>query len=247
MNNQVKPGKVMTYPVPATGVVGGNGYLIGALFVVATTTVAFSAGATFQGVTEGVQNLPKATGEGNLVDGQPAYWDVANARVSIDPTVGLPIGTVSTQSSTAAGLTADTTCDVRLNGQSLAGRALTLRKRLTIAQVNAGATLIPALPGLRIRLHDALAIAIGGAAAAVTTVDILATKAAASVKLVAFAQAGLLRSAVLRVGDASSAVLADGASFEPNDAGTAITASKTGANVTTATNIDFELLYSIEA
>ncbi|HEY6037327.1 MAG TPA: DUF2190 family protein, partial [Kofleriaceae bacterium] len=108
MINFLKPGKIMTYAVPASGVVSSNGYLIGALFVVATSTVAYAAGATFEGDTVGMYSLPKATGEGNLVEGEPVWWDVANSRVSIDPTVGIPIGTVGT----GGALTADTTCPV---------------------------------------------------------------------------------------------------------------------------------------
>lgn len=242
MINFLKPGKVMTYAVPAGGVVSSTGYLIGALFVVATATVAAATGATFEGDTEGMYTLPKATGEGALVEGAPVWWDVTNARVSIDPTVGIPIGTVGT----GGAATGDASVAVLLNGTSLAGRLLTVRKRLTIAQVNAGATLVPALPGLKVRMNSAKAIAVGGAAAAVTTVDILATQAAAGVKLVAFAQASLTQSAVLTAGGAGAAVLADGASYAPNDVGTGVTVGHTGAAVTTATNIDFEFTYSLE-
>jgi hypothetical protein len=52
---------------------------------------------------------------------------------------------------------------------------LTIRKRFTTAQVNAGATLLPAIPGLKYRLVDAYAIAVGGAMTTNTTADILAT------------------------------------------------------------------------
>lgn len=239
MNNFVKPGRIMTYTAPAGGVTSGGGFLIGALFVVATTTAA--AAASFEGDTEGVFTLTKATGEGDLVEGQPLYWDVANTRVSIDPTVGVPIGSVS-----AAALTAATKCDVRLNGVSLAGRTLTIRKRLPIASVNAGATLIPALPGLKIRVVDALAIAVGGAVGAVTTVDLLGTQATVSSKLVAFGQAALTQSAMVRAGSAGGVLLADGASLAANDVNTAVTVGKTGAAATTATNIDFEVTYSLE-
>lgn len=246
MNNFKALGQVMTCAVPAAGVTGGLGYLIGALFVVATRTVAFATGATFEGQRFGVCNLPKATGEGNLVDGQPVFWDVTNARVTIDPSVGLPIGVVSVLTSTALGLTADTTCDVLLSGQSLAGRTHTIRKRLTIAQINAGVTLLPALPGLGYRMVEAKGIAIGGAAAAVTTVDILSLLATVSRKLVAFAQASLTQSTVLRDGAAGAAVLADGASYTKNDAGAAVTVGVTGAPITTATHIDVSLTYSLE-
>jgi hypothetical protein len=69
-----------------------------------------------------------------------------------------------------------------------------LRTRVTIAQVNAGLTLIPAISGQKLRVVDCSIIAVGGAAGAVTTVDILGTQATASVKLVAYAQASLTQS-----------------------------------------------------
>lgn len=239
MKNFLETGKIMTYTAPAGGVTSGNGYLIGGLFVVAQASV--GAGLPFEGVTEGVFTLTKATGEGALVEGQPVYWDVANTRVSIDATVGLPIGTVA-----AAALTGDTSCSVRLHGQSLAGRMLTVRERFTIAQVNAGATLVPALPGLKVRMVDASAIAIGGAVGATTTVDILATQSASGVKLVAFAQASLTQNTQLRSGGAGAAILAGGVSYAQNDVNTAITVGKTGADVTTATHIDVLFTYTLE-
>jgi hypothetical protein len=123
------------------------------------------------------------------------------------------------------------------------------RQRFTIAEINAGVTLLSAIPATagpwKYRLVDAMAIAIGGAAAAVTTVDILATQSAGSVKLVAFAQASLTQSAVLRAGGAGATVLANGASFGENDINTAITVGKTGADITTATHIDINIQYEV--
>jgi hypothetical protein len=124
--------------------------------------------------------------------------------------------------------------------------ARTLRTRVPIASVNAGATLLPAITGKKYRLIDATAVAIGGDVGAVTTVDIGGTQSASGVKLVAFAQASLTRSTVLHAGDSGAAVLADGASFAQNDANTAITIGKTGASATTATAIDITLTYAIE-
>lgn len=126
---------------------------------------------------------------------------------------------------------------------------MTVRQRFTIAQVNAGAafTNLEAKPGFKHRLVDAYAIAVGGAAAAVTSVDILGTQAAAVVKLVAFLVAGLTQSTVLRAGAATNGVvLADGASFVACDANTPITIGKTGSNVTTATHIDVVLSFQID-
>lgn len=119
------------------------------------------------------------------------------------------------------------------------------RFRKTIAEVNAGVTLLAALVGFKYRLVDCLAISIGGAAGAVTTVDVIGTQTSA-VKLCAFAQANLTQSTVLRPGVTGCTVLADGASFVANDANTAITAGITGSSITTATHIDFILTYSID-
>lgn len=120
-----------------------------------------------------------------------------------------------------------------------------IRRRFTIAEINAGATLLSAIAGVKYRMVAARAIAIGGAVGALTTVDILGTQST-SQKLVAFAQAGLTRSAVLKDGDASSAVLADGASYAACDANTAITVGKTGSTGTTATHVDISFDYVLE-
>lgn len=120
------------------------------------------------------------------------------------------------------------------------------RQRFTLAEVNAGATLIAAYAGRKARLIDASIIAVGGAAAAGTTVDILATQSASGVKLVAFAQASLTQSALLRAGASGAAILADGASFVGNDANTAITVGKTGSSFTTATHFDVSITYALD-
>lgn len=134
------------------------------------------------------------------------------------------------------------------SAQSASGTGMdfTLRVRATIAEVNAGLTLLAAKTGVAYRINDMTMIAVGGAAGAATTVDILATQSAASVKLLATAIAALTRSAVVRAGAANATVLADGASFVRNDVGTAITLGKTGAALTTATHIDIILNYSVE-
>lgn len=123
---------------------------------------------------------------------------------------------------------------------------INIRSRFTTAQVNAGATIVPAEPGVRYRLIDASIIAIGGAAGAVTTVNIAGTQSASAVNLVAFAQASLLQSALLRAGGSGATILANGASFVANDANTALTIGKSGSDVTTATHFDVNLTYARE-
>lgn len=122
---------------------------------------------------------------------------------------------------------------------------LNLRQRFTIAEVNAGATILAAVAGLKYRLLSASAIAVGGAAGAVTTVDILATQSASSVKLVAFAQASLTQNTQLTSGGSGAAILAGGLSYVQNDVNTAVTIGKTGSSVTTATHIDVLLTYEL--
>lgn len=122
-----------------------------------------------------------------------------------------------------------------------------IRKRFTIAQVNAGAEIVPAAGDKQgLRLISCKMIAVGGAATAVTTVDILGTQGGSSVKLVAYAQASLTQSAVLTDGGSGATVLADGASYVTCDGGKNITIGKTGSSVATATNIDVILTYAIE-
>lgn len=121
-----------------------------------------------------------------------------------------------------------------------------LRTRFTTAEINAGATVLAALPGYKYRLVDAAAIAIGGNAATVTSVDLTATLSTSRI-LVSFLVAGLTRSTLLRAGAATNGVLlADGASYTANDANTAVTIIKAGSDMATATHIDLLLSYVIE-
>lgn len=136
-----------------------------------------------------------------------------------------------------------------LSGETIYARATavqSIRARFTIAQINAGATLLPAIPGFKYRMTSGRAISVGGAAGVVTTVDILATQSGV-VKLVAFAQASLTQNTELKSGGTGGAILAGGASYVANDANTAITVGVTGDPVTTATHIDIAVDYVVEA
>ena len=151
---------------------------------------------------------------------------------------GIAQDNVTITSGNAALQTLTVTGAVSLTGTvSITGMVQNVRQRFTVAQVNAGATIVPAVTGKSIRMVNCKAIAIGGAATTVTTVDIIGT-ATTPRKLVAYAQASLTQSTVLTAGGTGAAVLADGASFTANDAGTAVTIGKTGGDVATATHID---------
>jgi len=120
---------------------------------------------------------------------------------------------------------------------------INIRQRFTTAEVNAGATIVPAEAGVAYRLVDVALIAIGGAAATATSVDIRGTQAASVVNLLAAAVAGLTQNTLLRAGATNAAILAAGASFVANDVNTALTIAKTGSNLATATHIDVLLTY----
>lgn len=122
-----------------------------------------------------------------------------------------------------------------------------LRVRTATAAVNTGATLVPAVPGLKIRLIDMAMISIGGAAATATTVDIKATQSAGSVKLFAVPVASLVQTAVVKPGTiAASGPLADGACFVANDVNTAVTIGSTTNNLSGSTNIDVVLTFTLD-
>lgn len=150
------------------------------------------------------------------------------------------------------GKTDSTTYGSRFIGGVLVqfGMLMQQRTRVTVAQINAGFTLLPALPGVKWRVDDLKLIAVGGAASGATDVRLLGTRAALSVALGIAAVAGLTQSTVLRLGSpfatagtASIVALADGASHTPLDANTAVTTGKTGGSLATSTAIDVLLTY----
>lgn len=121
------------------------------------------------------------------------------------------------------------------------------RTRVTAAQINAGYTLLAAVTGLKYRIIDVTAIPIGGACAAVTSVEIRGTQSAGAVVLLSYAQANLTQSTILKPNSTGVTALADGASLAPNDVTTGITIIKNGADMTTCTNIDVTLTYALES
>lgn len=73
--NFVQPGRTLTLTAPSGGVVAGLGYVIGGLFVVAQNTAA--QGQPFEGMTEGVFEMKKATHASTkaFTEGEAIFWD----------------------------------------------------------------------------------------------------------------------------------------------------------------------------
>jgi len=120
----------------------------------------------------------------------------------------------------------------------------TVRQRFTVAQVNAGVTLLAARPGVQRRMVDAYMVAIGGNAATATGVLLRGTRGGSAVTLMDAKVAGLTRSTILRLGTATNGLPeADGVSMTALDVNTAVTVIKDGSDVATATHIDVSFTY----
>jgi predicted RecA/RadA family phage recombinase len=104
MKNFVQRGENVTLTAPRT-LSSGAGFLVGSLFAVASADAA--NGAQVVGVTQGVFDLPKATGA--VTAGAKLYWDNTNFNVTTSSSGNTLIG-VATQ----AALSGDATARVRL-------------------------------------------------------------------------------------------------------------------------------------
>ena len=127
------------------------------------------------------------------------------------------------------------------------------RLRSTTAQVNAaaGSELLPALAGYAYRFIDFAAIAIGGAAATATSIDIIGTRGGVAVRLAVIAVAARSENTRVGLGHANCVILAAGASFTPLDANTSVVvatqAYPSAGNLATAVSIDVIATYVMES
>ena len=115
--------------------------------------------------------------------------------------------------------------------------------QLTKAQVNAGTLVVEAMPKRAYTVVDAWVRAIGGAASANTSVDIV--DSVTGTVVVAFTRAGLAQNTVLRLGTATTGVAANaGVAL---GTGEGIKIKNTGTAVDTLTHLDYMILFKVEA
>jgi predicted RecA/RadA family phage recombinase len=207
-------------------------------------------GETGNVAISGVVIVTKTTASDVIAAGARIAYNTSTKTCAALP-FGAPVsGSIVIGLAAAASGNAVPTVQVDLNAQGptpeVFGLVKQRRVRATIAEINAGLTVLPAIAGYRYRLVDAKMIAIGGAVTTATAVQINATQSASGVALLSVAVAALTQSAVVRAGAANATVLADGASFNQCDTNTAITVSKTGSNITVATHVDFLIDYTVE-
>lgn len=148
--NFKKPGLNLTLTAPTGGVVAGLGYLIGALFVVAMTTV--DQTLAFVGAVEGVFDLVKTSAQA-WTEGQKIYWNTSTSKADNDPTTGPLIGVAA-----AVAANPSSTGTVRLNGTSSSDATPVIESATVAAagstqadatQLDTGFTLVTAADGTK--------------------------------------------------------------------------------------------------
>lgn len=85
MKNRNQEGRTVTMVAPSGGVVAGVGYVIGAIFVVATETKA--QGLEFEGARMGAIELKKLSTD-NITQGARLAWNNTNKEVQLTGAVG---------------------------------------------------------------------------------------------------------------------------------------------------------------
>ncbi len=110
MKNNIYQGDSVTLTAPVGGVVSGNGYKIGQLFVIAFADQI--AGEPFAGVRVGAFNLPKNTAQA-LTEGALVYWDNSAGEVTTTSVGNLLIGAAIDAAGAAA-----TTANIILNANA---------------------------------------------------------------------------------------------------------------------------------
>ena len=88
MKNFIQPGKYLTLALPYDRT-SGEGFLVGSLFAVASTTAL--SGANVEGATEGVFELAKVGSQAWTV-GAPIYWDDTNKHCTATASTHKRIG-----------------------------------------------------------------------------------------------------------------------------------------------------------
>ncbi len=113
----------------------------------------------------------------------------------------------------------------------------------TTAEVNAGKVIVQPIAGHTITVVDGWLRAIGGNAGGATSVDITDTNSS-PVTAFAMAVGGLTQNAVARVGLATHSTNTNVGT--PLTAGKGLKIIKNGSNLTTATAVDYMILYKID-
>ena len=116
--NYKQPGHVLTLTAPSGGVVSGQGYIIGGIFVIALHDAAQTE--PFEGQRVGVFTLTKnadASGK-DFAEGEAVFWDNTEKRLDKTGTGFFPVGYVAKAAASAA-----TSAELVLTGTATAAVA----------------------------------------------------------------------------------------------------------------------------
>lgn len=258
---------VISFCLIASSAFAAVGISIAGLNVGTATNLNFPSGTsytsdgstyTFATLANAAAAITSGTINGAVIGGSSAAAGsfttlTASSTLAVtgNATVGGTLGVTGNTTITGTlGVTGAVTNSSTVTGPGGGYGIYTLRTRVTTANINSGTTLLASVTGRKYRLIYAKIIAYGGSMAATanaTGVAIKGTQSSGVVQLFTVNLAQLTRSAVNMVGTASTAILADGASFVACDATTAITvAAVGGTDLITATGADVEVTYAIE-
>ena len=255
----------------ATPAFASVGVRVGGTSIGTATDLYFPAGTTYtwDGSTFGTSTLTgtvaaitSGTIGGASIDTSPIGANTpstgafstlaASGATALSSTLAVTSGATLSSTLSVAGattLTGAVTTVSTVTGPGAGYGIYNKRTRVTLSSLNSGATLLAAVTGRKYRLINCKIISYGGSMAATanaTGVAVYGTQTS-PVALYTVNLAQLGRSVVNTIGTASTAVLADGASFVDNDVTTAITiAAVGGTDLITATGVDVDITYAIE-
>jgi len=198
------------------------------------------SGEVVSGVYSGEFEITCATGVTASV-GADAYYDEANRTVVTAPGASIIyLGTFE-----AAKTSGQLVARIRLAGSTKVGPGVPINQRFvfTAAQINAGATVLPAQAGLKYRVANAILIAVGGNAAGATAVVLQGVQAGSTVSLLSATVGALTQNTWVAPSSANVTMLAN--SEAQNDVNTAITIAKTGSSLSGATSVIVILTYEL--
>lgn len=206
------------------------------------------------GVCEATSDLPTSGVPANSImwckGDATLYQFMSGSWTAAQFTVGVLAAATFAASTLVSGPTGTfNAVNTTVNGVELTDKIVRNAKRkFTVAEINAGTSWLSAVAGQKYRVIHCEMIAIGGALGTATSVDVLGTQSAGSVKLFAGQQASLTENKVCtNAVPAEIAELAAGLTHTACDANTAITVGKTGGAADTATHVIISLDYVMEA
>ena len=233
----------------------GTNTISGTVSLAANKNIACAAGTTAVDWSLGTGVFKTTTGEitvgGNVTQtgtktfttgtGAVALLGDVTVKGGIDTATGtaLTVGAANATSLAVGATDITTTLNGVVKSDAEGYVVYTTVHAVTAAEINAAShTLVTVPAGRSFQLVDAKIMATGGSAATLTSLELTG-----SADMVSWGQAALTQSTLLLMDNAGTTILADGASFTAQTAGTDVQLTKTGGDLTTATGVTVVVSY----